>query len=252
MRNRHSWAMLHEHRLDVADALLPWIADVTESAATAPLVITEAPDHATSLTLRRSNEGEFQAIVVGPRTRALHYEGGPGVSCRRARLRPGRAKFLFGTAVSGLVDRAVPLAEIWDSAPAPAILWHDPDAFARALEAAVPGEPDDFLDRAAETLPAVGVRASAELLHVSERHLRSLTVRGTGLSPKRYARIDRVRQVLARGPGPSWSRLALAIGYADHSHLTAEFRTMMGMPPTAYFAGAVAPNTRCRGPFDDA
>jgi AraC-like DNA-binding protein len=34
-----------------------------------------------------------------------------------------------------------------------------------------------------------------------------------------------------------WSHLAEATGYYDQSHLTAEFRAMMGVPPTAFFAG---------------
>ena len=241
--------MLQDRRIDVAPRLRPWIADLTESTATAPGIVTEEPDHATTLMLRITESEAPQAIVAGPRTRALHYAGGPGVSCLRIRLRPGRARVLFGRNVGDLVDRAVPLKGLWDQAAVLADLLSDPDAFARALEAAAPGTPDDLLDRAAISLPMVGVRASAGRLHVSERHLRDLMVRGTGLGPKRFARIERVRQVLAHGPAPSLSKLALATGYADHSHLTAEFRAIMGMPPTAFFKGVVTPNLVCSSPI---
>ncbi|WP_329520919.1 hypothetical protein [Spirillospora sp. NBC_01491] len=46
-----------------------------------------------------------------------------------------------------------------------------------------------------------GVRAVAERVGASERHLRNLFTGDVGLSPKQFARIDRVLDVLARVAG---------------------------------------------------
>ncbi|MFB9674852.1 helix-turn-helix domain-containing protein [Streptosporangium vulgare] len=74
---------------------------------------------------------------------------------------------------------------------------------------------------------------------VSERHLRDLIRDGIGVPPKRIERIARVRRVLAHGGthAEPWSHLAATTGYYDQSHMGAEFRTLRGVPPTAFFAG---------------
>lgn len=99
---------------------------------------------------------------------------------------------------------------------------------------------------AAESLSAAGRRpehlpALAHRFAVSERHLRGLFADGVGLSPKRFERIARVRRVLAHGHGSTraggCAQIAAANGYYDQSHMTTEFRTMMGVPPAAFFAG---------------
>ncbi|MEV1178938.1 helix-turn-helix domain-containing protein, partial [Nonomuraea sp. NPDC049784] len=77
------------------------------------------------------------------------------------------------------------------------------------------------------------VPAIARRLAVSERHLRGLFSDGVGVPPKRFERITRVRKVLAGGRASSWA----TAGYYDQSHMTAEFRAMMGVTPGAFFAG---------------
>ncbi|MBB5920012.1 AraC-like DNA-binding protein [Actinoalloteichus hoggarensis] len=84
---------------------------------------------------------------------------------------------------------------------------------------------------------ATRVRAAALRLHLSERQLRTVFTDGVGLSPKHFARIDRVRSVLARLRERQLARLAMETGYYDHSHLTAEFRRLMGVTPSALLAG---------------
>lgn len=43
--------------------------------------------------------------------------------------------------------------------------------------------------------------------------------------------------MLARGRQAPWGQLAATAGYYDRSHMTSEFRTLMGVTPAAYFAG---------------
>jgi transcriptional regulator GlxA family with amidase domain len=83
-------------------------------------------------------------------------------------------------------------------------------------------------------------------LAVSERQLRNLFAEGVGLSPKHYARIDRVRTVLDHATTRSWAELAAATGYYDQSHMTSDFRTLMGVPPRSYFTGRLPEATPCQ------
>lgn len=81
-------------------------------------------------------------------------------------------------------------------------------------------------------------------MRISERRLHTLFTAGTGLSPKHFARIDRVRTVLAADAG-RWSDIAATAGYYDQSHMTAEFRHFMGVPPAAFTAGRRPAATPC-------
>jgi AraC-like DNA-binding protein len=98
---------------------------------------------------------------------------------------------------------------------------------------------------AARLLRTRGVAETARALDVSERHLRTLFVRAVGLSPKQFARVDRVRRVVRRGGRGEWARLAAELGYYDQSHLTREFRATMGVSPGAYVAGELPAATFC-------
>ena len=230
-------------------------ATVLESAGPGgPLV--HLPDPATSLIFRTTPAGRSDLLVAGPRTRASYHAGKDFPLCLRIRLRPGAARPVLGVAVSELVDRVVGLGELWgDSDELTTRLAEagaDPGLMLKHLEAAlldrVTAQPPADLARselartAAEALAdrpggrREHVPAIARRLAVSERHLRDLFADCVGLPPKRFERIARVRGVLSRGE-TRWAQLAATAGYYDQSHMTAEFRTMMGVPPGAFFAG---------------
>lgn len=60
---------------------------------------------------------------------------------------------------------------------------------------------------------------------------------GTGLTPKRFARIRRLQRLLASIDNPAaadWASLAGRHGYADQSHLIHDFRELTGLTPAAY------------------
>lgn len=196
------------------------------------------PDHATTLLLRTD---KHELVVMGPRTRAVYHVAAPGHSCVRVRMRPGRAQALLGRPLRGLADRALPLREL------PGLdvgqLAADPIA---ALEKALADrpEPSGRLGEAARLLVGSTVATTAARLHMSERRLHTLFTDGTGLSPKHFARIDRVRTVLA-SDADRWSDIAATAGYYDQSHMTAEFRHFMGVPPAAFTAGRRPAATPC-------
>jgi AraC-like DNA-binding protein len=102
----------------------------------------------------------------------------------------------------------------------------------------------DTFDRAWRYLQAQGAMpAVAELsdaLHLSPRTLERAFRERLGLSPRTFRRIHRLQRALATmrsAPTCSLMELALASGYADHAHLTREFRALMGRAPSQLRAG---------------
>ncbi|MFB9840483.1 helix-turn-helix transcriptional regulator, partial [Actinoallomurus acaciae] len=108
---------------------------------------------------------------------------------------------------------------------------------------------DGLVGAAATALSDRGRERLSDLtrrMGVSERHLRDLLTEDAGLTPKAFARIARLRDALAHGGrSPGLAQLAAATGYYDQSHMTADFRSMMGVPPGAFFAGRLPDLQRC-------
>src|SRR5690606_3170489 len=78
---------------------------------------------------------------------------------------------------------------------------------------------------------------AAARLAVSLRTLQRMAHRYVGVPPLamiRRRRLQEAAQRLRDDPGADLSALAAELGYADHSHLTADFRTVLGMPPSDY------------------
>ncbi len=227
--------------LVVPAGLRPWVTGIDVTAAVGAAVV-DVPDHATTLVVRTGRDGDRDVMVMGPRTRASYHVGEPGPSCVRVRMRPGRAKALLGRSVRDLTDRAVRIRAL-----AGVDLDRLTDDPVGALTAALAERPvgEDLLASAAELLAEGQVAAAARRLHISERRLRTLFADGVGLSPKHFARIHRVRTVLSAAGDGRWADVAAAAGYYDQSHMTAEFRQVMGVPPAAYAAGRRPAARRC-------
>jgi AraC-like DNA-binding protein len=74
---------------------------------------------------------------------------------------------------------------------------------------------------------------------LSQRRFGSVFREHVGMSPKRYARLQRFRAVvdsIQRGARVEWSRVAADCGFYDQPHLVREFREFAGMTPSAYVA----------------
>jgi AraC-like DNA-binding protein len=258
--------MSTETPVAVPGSLRRWISGVTVLAADCPALV-HVPDADVSLIFRTTTAGRSDLIVTGPRTRASYYVGKDFRFCLRIRLRPGTAPFLVGAWASDLADQMTGVSELRDGTrPLEAALAAsdgDPLLAVKHLEAAVLARiatrAEADLSRSRLVRAAAGSLAGhrgqapqsvpvvARRLAVSERHLRTVFSDFTGLSPKRYQRISRVRRVLAsaRNARPGWAQLAATAGYYDQSHMTAEFRSMMGVPPAAFFAGRLPPLQPC-------
>lgn len=259
-----------ERDVEVPAGLRAWISEISVATVNdrgRGKTVLDEPDHATTLVLRTVPGHGSELVVMGPRTRARYHVGQPGPWCVRARLHTGRTQRLLGRPAHELVDKILPLRAFWgepadrlarelaDHAPGSGgelfaqLLAHGPPAGAQ-------GDPqrDELVREATMLLSAgagpapEGVAAAARRLHVSERHLRNLFADGVGLSPKHFARIDRVRTVLAHARVRPWADLAADVGYYDQSHLTGEFRRLMGVPPAAFLRGELPTATSCHAP----
>ncbi|MEU4801744.1 helix-turn-helix transcriptional regulator [Actinosynnema sp. NPDC023587] len=217
--------------------LRTWVTDMRVDSVVPMGTQALPPDGATSLVLCSVTQ---EAFVVGPRTRGTYFETIPAHRLK-VRLRPGRAQTLLGVAAHELVDAVVPLKDLWGSV-------EGFEGLRKTLadrSAEADPERDAVVAEAVRTLPELGVAATAKALHVSERHLRTLFRDAVGLSPKQFARIERVRRVVASGATGSWARLAHELGYYDQSHLSTDFRAAMGIAPGAFAAGRYPDATPC-------
>ncbi|MFE9674899.1 helix-turn-helix domain-containing protein [Streptomyces sp. NPDC006259] len=256
---------LAEQALTVPDRARPWISDIESTRVTGPLPgsFTHAPDTATRVVVRVEADGRRDTLVVGPRTRATYHTDADRrvTSCTRLRLGPGAARPLLGVAAVELVGRAVPLRELPSGTArrlARELAALDEEEFTARLTELLPPPADTTRTRLLRSAMAAlsthrdrapaAVQDVARELSVSERQLRNLFTEGVGLSPKHFARIDRVRHVLTHAADAPWAELAAATGYYDQSHMTADFRTLMGVPPRAYFTGRLPRATPCEAP----
>ncbi len=250
-----------DRRLRVPAALAPWVDDVRLSTAPAggPPTI-RVPDAATRLVFRHDTDGRPELLVLGPQTRASYLATtAPGQQCISLRLRPGRSAALLDVPPADLIDRTAPLDAYWGSA-APALaarIAGDPGdivaGLAEALLARLPGAVR--LARSELTVSAVRGMADGDRLTVvarrvgvSERQLRNLFQAEVGVSPKHFARIDRLRRALDVAGQRGWAEVARDAGYYDQAHLSADFVSMMGVPPGAFLAGRLPSPGRCGAP----
>jgi AraC-like DNA-binding protein len=226
----------------------PWIENVTLAPATAPITVLP-PDPATTVVWRMTPAGDSDVLVAGPRTKASYHATKNLPVCVRLRIRPG---MLPGTDAGELVDRTVPLQDLYGPSELSERLVdyrHRPEQavaiLADYLCAQLPRRRLDRLElvgRAVADLSTRRVHETAARLGVSERYLRRVFRQSVGVSPKHFARIARVRSVI--GPERrTWADTAASAGYADQSHLIADFRSLMRVTPKAFAAGNVPLST---------
>ncbi len=83
----------------------------------------------------------------------------------------------------------------------------------------------------------LSVEAVADGLCIHEAKLRRRILQITGLTPSNFLltiRMRRAMTLLANYPADSITQIALACGFADHSHFTHAFHRMFGISPSEY------------------
>lgn len=97
---------------------------------------------------------------------------------------------------------------------------------ANRLVAAAESEPD-----------IVTVAHLADHLNVSVRSVQRLAAKYVGVSPTsliRRRRLQEAAEMLRQQPEAHLAEVAHAFGYADHAHLTHDFRATLGFTPSVY------------------
>ena len=80
----------------------------------------------------------------------------------------------------------------------------------------------------------LSIDSLAESAGVSRQHLTRVFREGVGVSPKLYSRLARFQSALVyarAGTRVDWARVACELGYADQSHMIAEFREFSSLTP---------------------
>lgn len=185
-------------------------------------------------------------------------------------LEPGAAARLFDLAAGELQQLALPIEALWGDAghALGEQLMHarKPVDVLRSLQqamgarlAAAPSATERAIARdlgRLHALPALAarggtadrrsavrsVRALARELNLGERRLQQLFHAHLGLPPRTWLRLARVHRVLRqlREAPATWSRLAAETDFSDQSHMSNEFRALVGMAPGAWLRRTVS------------
>jgi AraC-like DNA-binding protein len=193
------------------------------------------------------------AMLAGPRSRALVTEFEAGRAHISVSFALGAAGGFFAAPLARTADELVPLGELWARCGG--------SLRDRLLEAATPHDALQVMEHAllaqltgpAGADPAVtaAARALARGVPVGEvaaalgllpRTLRRRFTAQVGLTPKRFARVHRLRRVTRQLDGQAradWAAVAAQHGYSDQPHLIDEFRDLAGVTPGEYLRSRV-------------
>jgi AraC-like DNA-binding protein len=193
------------------------------------------------------------AMLAGPTSRASVIEFEQGHAHVSVTFALGAASRFTGPALAATRDELVPLDLLWGRSGA--------CLRERLLEA---GTPEDALsvmedvllqqltgalalDRA--VIAAAGalsrgvpVGQVSEDLGLLPRTLRRRFTAQVGLTPKRFARVQRMQRLVRDLDGQTcvdWAAAAARHGYADQPHLADEFRALAGVTPGEYLRSRI-------------
>lgn len=181
--------------------------------------------------------------AVGLMQCAQRHLLGPNDRLVGIRFHPGAARTHLGVPGPLLLDRHIPLEDLWGARGRRlAERLVNTDSWrgqCRLLFDSLPASTVDV--RPWLALRTEPVEGAADVMGCSPRQLRRRCLDETGLSPKRLARILRFRraQRLAHSPS-SWADIAVRCGYFDQAHLIRDFREFAGGPPTSVFSNCPA------------
>jgi AraC-like DNA-binding protein len=180
------------------------------------------------------------------------------------RFRIGSAGAALGLAAHELLDRSVPLTDVWGPA---ARRLEDRVAAAPTIDGALdalirgvadrlppPGGGDPLVRRAAVALLRDGASLpqAGRVVGLEERQLRRRFERAVGYGPATLVRVQRFQRFLLlaeREPASPLGRLAAEAGYADQAYLTRECRRLSGLSPAALLAVGATPAGEKSDPF---
>lgn len=191
------------------------------------------------------------AVLMGARSTPTVIDTAEQRQLIEVDFRWGGAAAFLGLPVEALRDDEVGLDQLWGRAGAqlrdrlgeaadPLQVLHE-ELLAQLRHAP---RPDPGVTLAvAELQRGQPVRAVADRLGWTGKRLLRTFRETVGLTPKRFARVQRLQRVvrgLPRGGAVDWAGIAAGYGFCDQAHLIGEFRELAGITPGAYLA-AVGP-----------
>ena len=194
------------------------------------------------------------AVLTGADERAVVIDSADQRRGLSVTFTPVGAAAFFGLPLGEVSGQLVGLAELWgrDGAGLRDRLLEVPDPRQQAavleevLVGHLAGPPADgpaIGHAAAELARGWRVRDVADQLGLSPRTFTRRFRACTGLTPKRFARIQRLQRVLAAvepGRPVDWAALAARYGFCDQAHLIDDFRELTGVTPGSYRPRSVA------------
>jgi AraC-like DNA-binding protein len=195
----------------------------------------------------------FRGHLIGPISAVRATSAGKHLVQAGAYFRAGQARLFTGMfPADELSDRIVAMEDLWGNACSGLETElgeaNGDEERVSILESALlrrmskgrnPNGALDVTGLAAHVLRRRGqvtVESLGEAAGVSRQHLTRAFREAVGVTPKLYCRLARFKAALAY-PAPSeeggWAQAALEMGYADQSHMIAEFREFSGLTPAA-------------------
>jgi AraC-like DNA-binding protein len=174
-----------------------------------------------------------RVFVAGPDTTAQLSAPAPGSRLFALRFGAGTGPAVIGAPADEVLDRHVPLDDLWPAAEVRRLAEaDDPPA---ALEAAALRrwqEPDALMVRVAAAARAGRpVDAIAGACALSARQLQRRCRGAFGYGPKMLARILRLQRAVAMArAGTPFAAVSATAGFADQAHLARDVRALAGVP----------------------
>ena len=196
-----------------------------------------------------TDSGALRGTVIGPLRSVGRTEPGDLPATIGAFFRPARVGAYLPVRIAELTDLSVGIDDVWGTAALrlPSELCDlDERRRIERLESVLLARLARFrqrggsvdLDGLATSVirrkGRVTVDGMARAAGVSRQHLSRQFRERIGIAPKLYARLIRCHSGLicaGRGSKIDWARAAIALGYADQSHMIAEFREFTGLTP---------------------
>lgn len=198
-----------------------------------------------------AGESPSATLAVGTMTRPLSVGAAEAAAFVGVRFWPGRALPFLGVPAAAITDLRVDVGDLWPRrAEGLAHIkqnelgaWRS--AFERVLmrRLASARRIDATVDAALGAILRAGgnlsIASLAPALGVTRQHLARAFSLHVGVPPKMFARVTRVRRVLAKARVATrvdWTALALEAGFYDQAHLSGEIRELTGRTPTEWLA----------------
>jgi AraC-like DNA-binding protein len=192
-----------------------------------------------------------RTLVIGPQTaRQADLWLKDGWRSLAIHFQPAGFVRLFHMPVAPLTDRALDATDVLgdgirslhaelSQATSPAAMLCSIERFLSSRVGSA--DPEHAAARAAaamlETHGRLRVADAIRHSGLSERHFERRFIEQMGMSPKLYARVARLNFVLQRKaeePSTTWAAISQEAGYFDQTHLSKDFKAMLGVAPGAY------------------